>query len=111
LLISWLLSSSFWYFKKITHGGFEMDIIGAIIVGLIAGALAKAIMPGKDPGGLIVTILLGIVGGIIGTFIARGVFGAGDDQGLIMRIVFAIIGALILLFGYRLITGRNRTTV
>jgi uncharacterized membrane protein YeaQ/YmgE (transglycosylase-associated protein family) len=98
-------------FQQDYSGGGEMDIIGAIIVGLIAGALAKAIMPGKDPGGLIVTILLGIVGSIIGTFIARGLFGAGDEQGLIMRIVFAIIGALILLLGYRLIIGRNRSTV
>jgi uncharacterized membrane protein YeaQ/YmgE (transglycosylase-associated protein family) len=68
-------------------------------------------MPGKDPGGLIVTILLGIVGSIVGSFIAGALFGADEGQGFIMRLVFAVIGALILLAGYRLITGRNSTRV
>jgi uncharacterized membrane protein YeaQ/YmgE (transglycosylase-associated protein family) len=84
-----------------------MSIIAAIIIGLIVGALAKAIMPGKDPGGIIVTILIGIVGSIIGHFIAAAIYPAEAGPGFIMRLVLAVIGALILLGGYRLITGRS----
>lgn len=92
-----------------------LHLIGYIILGLIAGAIAKAIMPGRDPGGLIITILLGIVGSVIGGFIGRALFGYGStndaggvtEPGFLMSLVFAVIGALILLAGYRLVRGRS----
>jgi uncharacterized membrane protein YeaQ/YmgE (transglycosylase-associated protein family) len=92
-----------------------LHLIGYIILGLIAGAIAKAIMPGRDPGGLIVTILLGIVGSVIGGYIGRALFGYGSandaggisEPGFLMSLIFAVIGALILLAGYRLIRGRS----
>jgi uncharacterized membrane protein YeaQ/YmgE (transglycosylase-associated protein family) len=83
-------------------------IIGWIVFGLIAGIIAKAIMPGRDPGGAIVTILLGIVGSVVGGYIGRALFYHGDnDPGLIMSMVFAVIGAIILLAGYRLVRGQS----
>jgi len=77
-----------------------MGIIGMIIVGLIAGALAKLIMPGRDPGGIIVTILLGIAGSLVGGFL----FGGSDGR---VGIIGSIVGALVLLLIYRLIVGRR----
>ena len=89
------------------------SLIGWIILGLIAGVIAKAIMPGRDPGGVIVTILLGIAGAVIGGFIGRALLGYNrdgvGDPGFIMGLVLAVIGALILLAGYRLIRGRGTT--
>jgi len=80
-----------------------MGILAWIIFGLIAGALAKFIMPGDDPGGFIVTTIIGIVGAVIGGFIAVQL-GWGDVTGFDLRsFVIAIVGALILLFGYRLL--------
>lgn len=79
-----------------------MGIIGMIIIGLIAGAIAKLIMPGRDPGGIIVTILLGIAGSLIGGFL----FGGNDGR---VGIIGSIVGALILLGLYRLIIGRRST--
>lgn len=85
-------------------------IIGWIVFGLIAGIIAKAIMPGRDPGGAIVTILLGIAGSVIGGFIGRSLFYRADSEpGTIMSMVFAVIGAIILLAGYRMIKGRSAT--
>ena len=80
-----------------------MSIIGWIIFGLIVGVVAKLLMPGRDPGGMIVTILLGIVGVLIGGFIGRvlGWYGEGDPVGFIM----AVIGAIVVLFAYRKING------
>jgi uncharacterized membrane protein YeaQ/YmgE (transglycosylase-associated protein family) len=75
-----------------------------IIVGLIAGALAKLIMPGDDPGGIIVTIILGIVGAVIGGFLLSLV-GLGGGGGFISSIIAGIIGAVILLAIYRLFVG------
>jgi uncharacterized membrane protein YeaQ/YmgE (transglycosylase-associated protein family) len=83
-------------------------IISAIIVGGIAGALAKLIMPGDDPGGIIVTILLGIVGAFLGSFITVSLLGLGSG-GFIWSIIVATIGAIILLAIYRLIVGRRAT--
>ena len=82
-------------------------ILGAIIIGAIAGALAKLIMPGDDPGGIIVTILLGIAGAFIGSFITINLLDMGSG-GFIWSIIVATIGAIILLAIYRLIVG-NRT--
>ena len=82
-----------------------MGIISWIIIGLIAGALAKLIMPGDDPGGIIVTIIIGMVGSLLGGFLASLV-GLGGG-GLIWSIIVAIIGAIILLAIYRAIAGRR----
>ena len=81
-----------------------MSIIWMILIGLIAGALAKLIMPGRDPGGIIVTILLGIAGSLLGGFL----FGGSDGR---VGIIGSIVGALILLFLYRLVAGRRRSTL
>ena len=83
----------------------EYGILGWIIVGLIAGVLAKLIMPGKDPGGIFVTVLIGIVGGVIGGFLASQL---GIGGGNIVNILIATAGAILLLFLYRLVV-RNRT--
>ena len=83
------------------------SLIFWIIVGGIAGALAKLIMPGDDPGGFIVTILLGIAGAIVAGFLAS-LIGIGGG-GLIWSIIIATIGAIILLAIYRLIAS-NRAT-
>lgn len=86
-----------------------MSIIGWILFGLMVGVVAKLIMPGPDPGGMIVTILLGIVGAVLGGFIGRmlGWYGEGDPVGFIM----AVIGAIVVLFGYRKISGTSQVRV
>jgi uncharacterized membrane protein YeaQ/YmgE (transglycosylase-associated protein family) len=82
-----------------------MDIIAWILVGLIGGALAKLLMPGNDPGGIIVTILLGIAGAIVGGFLSVALgLGNGVDDFDIGTIVLSAIGAMLLLGGYRLVT-------
>ncbi len=82
-----------------------MGIFSWIIFGLIAGVLAKWIMPGKDPGGFIVTILIGIAGAVVGGYIGT-LLGFGDVTGFNFRSFFvAIGGALLLLFGYRKLKG------
>jgi uncharacterized membrane protein YeaQ/YmgE (transglycosylase-associated protein family) len=80
-----------------------------IIIGLIAGALAKFIMPGKDPGGIIITILLGIGGAVLAGFLGRqmGWYEPGEGAGLIG----AMLGAILILFLYRLFTKGRTTTV
>lgn len=88
--------------------GESMGIITWIIVGLIAGALGKLIMPGDDPGGIIVTILLGMVGAIVGGFIVQGLLGLGGG-GFIWSILVATLGAIILLAIYRMVVGQRRT--
>lgn len=82
-----------------------ISILGWIIFGLIVGALAKLIMPGRDPGGIIVTIVLGIAGALVGGFLGRAVgwYGPNDAAGFIM----ALIGAIILLVLYRLLVKRR----
>jgi uncharacterized membrane protein YeaQ/YmgE (transglycosylase-associated protein family) len=83
-----------------------MGILSWIIFGLIAGALAKWIMPGKDPGGCVVTILLGIGGAITGGFIAS-LLGLGTVSGFnLWSFLVAVGGALLLLFGYRQLKSR-----
>ena len=83
-----------------------MGILGWILFGLVIGALAKFVMPGNDPGGIIVTILLGIVGAILGGFLgqALGVYEQGEPAGFIG----AFLGAILVLFIYRAAKGRRR---
>ena len=85
-----------------------MNILAWIVVGLVGGLIAKALMPGDDPGGLIVTILLGIAGAIVGGFlsVALGI-GNGVDDFDIGTIILSIVGAMLLLFGYRMIAGNR----
>ena len=85
-----------------------MGILAWIILGLIAGAIAKAIMPGRDPGGFIVTALIGIVGAVIGGFLGNMIFGIGGVSGVDIRsILIAVVGALLLLWIYRMATRRS----
>jgi uncharacterized membrane protein YeaQ/YmgE (transglycosylase-associated protein family) len=85
-----------------------VGILGWIVVGLVVGALAKLIMPGKDPGGIIVTILIGIVGAILGGFIGKAIFGGGLGGFFDLRTwVLGLIGSLILLGIWRVIAGRR----
>jgi uncharacterized membrane protein YeaQ/YmgE (transglycosylase-associated protein family) len=82
-----------------------MGLLWTLIIGLIIGAVAKLLMPGKDPGGFIITILLGIAGSFIGTFLGRaiGLYREGNSAGFIM----SVLGAMILLFIYRIATKRR----
>jgi uncharacterized membrane protein YeaQ/YmgE (transglycosylase-associated protein family) len=85
-----------------------MGIIGWIVLGLIAGAIAKAIMPGKDPGGLFITLLLGVVGALLGGFLGSAIFGIGlENFWSIQTWLLAIVGALIVLGIYRVVVGRR----
>ncbi len=79
--------------------------IGWILFGLIVGALAKLLMPGRDPGGWIVTILLGIAGSFVGGFLAQALFSGNDSK---VGWVGSILGAMLLLFIYRMVVGRRR---
>ncbi|MFM2041703.1 MAG: hypothetical protein RLY86_279 [Pseudomonadota bacterium] len=85
-----------------------MGIIWTLIIGLVAGLIAKLIMPGRDPGGFIITTLLGIAGAFIATYLGQAVgwYRAGEGAGLIG----AVIGAIILLAIYRMMAGRSRHT-
>ena len=90
-----------------------MGWIAYIILGLLAGVIAKAIMPGRDPGGLIITTLLGIVGAVIGGWIGRAFLGRADstsDPNFFVSLALAVVGAIILLAVYRLIKGRSITS-
>jgi uncharacterized membrane protein YeaQ/YmgE (transglycosylase-associated protein family) len=80
-------------------------VIGWIIFGLIVGALAKLVMPGRDPGGIIVTMAIGIAGAVIGGWIGRlaGWYGPNDAAGFVM----SLLGAILLLWMYRLAVGRR----
>ena len=86
-----------------------MGIIAFIILGALAGVIAKAIMPGNDPGGFIVTTIIGIVGALLGGFLAAALFDAHplDEFFDISTWVTAVIGSIILLALYRVIANRN----
>jgi uncharacterized membrane protein YeaQ/YmgE (transglycosylase-associated protein family) len=90
-----------------------MGIIGWIVLGLIAGAIAKALLPGDDPGGIIVTIIIGIVGALLGGFLAQVLFDRDTVNEFfdVSTWLTAIIGAVILLVVYRLVAGRGRRRV
>jgi uncharacterized membrane protein YeaQ/YmgE (transglycosylase-associated protein family) len=84
-----------------------MEILATLIVGLIVGAIAKLLMPGKDPGGIIITMLLGVAGAFVAGFLGRALgWYNSTDSG--PGIIASIIGAVILLGLYRLVVGRRR---
>jgi uncharacterized membrane protein YeaQ/YmgE (transglycosylase-associated protein family) len=87
-----------------------MGFLWTLIIGLVVGAIAKLIMPGRDPGGIIVTMLIGVAGALLAGFLGRAL-GWYTDPGQGPGIIASIIGALVLLFLYRLFTGRRGTTV
>jgi uncharacterized membrane protein YeaQ/YmgE (transglycosylase-associated protein family) len=84
-----------------------MGLVATLVIGLIVGAIAKLIVPGRDPGGWIVTILLGIAGALVGTWVGRmlGMYQSGESAGWIA----SIVGAVLLLLLYRAIVGRKRS--
>jgi uncharacterized membrane protein YeaQ/YmgE (transglycosylase-associated protein family) len=84
-----------------------MHIIGWIVFGLIVGIVAKFLMPGRDPGGFVITALIGIAGAVVGGFMGRviGLYSDGDAVGFVM----AVIGSIILLAAYRFMIGRSAT--
>jgi uncharacterized membrane protein YeaQ/YmgE (transglycosylase-associated protein family) len=89
-----------------------MGILGWIVLGLLAGAIAKAILPGDDPGGIIVTMIIGIVGAILGGFLAQLIFDVDSLDTFFdwSTWLTAIVGAIILLLLYRVFVGRRRVT-
>lgn len=80
-------------------------ILGWIVFGLVVGIIAKLLMPGRDPGGIVITILLGIVGAVVGGFIGRalGLYGPDEPAGLIV----STLGAIVLLALYRMVVARR----
>jgi uncharacterized membrane protein YeaQ/YmgE (transglycosylase-associated protein family) len=84
-----------------------VGILSWILVGLVAGVLAKIAMPGPDPGGIILTIVIGIVGALIGGFVVNNILGGPDVTGFnLTSILVATLGSVILLAVYRLVTRR-----
>ena len=88
-----------------------MGIIAFLILGLLAGAIAKLLLPGSDPGGFIVTMLIGVVGALLGGFLASALFGAHplDDFFDMSTWITAIIGSIILLVIWRVVSGDRRS--
>jgi uncharacterized membrane protein YeaQ/YmgE (transglycosylase-associated protein family) len=85
-----------------------MGILGWVVIGLVVGALAKLIMPGKDPGGILVTLVLGVLGGLLGGFVSSRVFGIDTGTFFDLRTwVIALVGSLVLLGIYRIVIGRR----
>lgn len=85
-----------------------MGFVWTIIIGFIAGLIAKFLMPGRDPGGFIITTLLGIVGALVATWLGKAIgwYRAGEGAGLIG----AVVGAVIVLVIYRMVAGRSSVT-
>lgn len=88
-----------------------MGIIAWILIGLLAGAIAKLLLPGKDPGGIIITMLIGIAGGLLGGWLGKVIFGVDSIDGFfdLSTWIAAIVGSLILLVLYRLVSGDRRS--
>lgn len=83
------------------------NLLGQILFGLVVGIIAKFLMPGRDPGGFIITAIIGMVGALIGTMVGRALWGgAGYEAGWIA----SIVGAVLLLAGYRMVVGRQVTS-
>ncbi len=82
-----------------------MHFLWTILIGLVIGAVAKFLTPGRDPGGFLITVLIGIAGSIVATFIGRalGLYAEGDSAGFLM----SVVGAILLLFVYHMIAGRR----
>ena len=82
-----------------------MAVLGWIVFGLIVGIVAKLVMPGRDPGGIVITMLLGIIGAVVGGFIGRamGFYGPNQAAGFLM----SVVGAIVLLALYRLVARRG----
>ena len=89
-----------------------LTILGFLILGIIAGALARLLVPGRDPMGLIGTMLLGIVGSFVGGFLASLLLNRGSENGLLQpsNLIGSIVGAVIALLLYRMVAGRNKTS-
>jgi uncharacterized membrane protein YeaQ/YmgE (transglycosylase-associated protein family) len=87
-----------------------MGILWTLIIGLVVGAIAKFLMPGKDPGGFIVTMLIGVAGALVAGFLGRAL-GWYANPGEGPGIIASVIGALLLLLLYRMFVGRRGTTV
>ncbi|MGI8510383.1 MAG: GlsB/YeaQ/YmgE family stress response membrane protein [Gemmatimonadaceae bacterium] len=88
-----------------------MSIIAWAVIGLLAGAIAKAIMPGNDPGGIIVTMLIGIVGAFVGGWVGGMLTGSGLNGFSLWSLILAVVGSLLLLWIYRLSVRGRSTTV
>ena len=89
-----------------TGDGYGEFMIGALILGLVAGYIAKALVPGPDPGGFFVTILLGLAGSLIGFFLFTELLGIGDSQAFDLGgLIGAVIGTMLLLVGYKSLAG------
>ncbi|MFD9466547.1 GlsB/YeaQ/YmgE family stress response membrane protein [Streptomyces sp. NPDC060027] len=88
-----------------------MGIIAWILIGLLAGAIAKLLLPGKDPGGIIITMLIGIAGGLLGGWLGKVIFDVDSVDGFfeVSTWIAAIVGSLILLILYRALTGNRRS--
>lgn len=82
-----------------------LDLLYKALIGLVVGAVAKFVMPGRDPGGCVVTMIIGLVGGLLGSWLGRllGLYGPQDAAGFIM----SVVGAVILLLIYRMIIGKR----
>jgi uncharacterized membrane protein YeaQ/YmgE (transglycosylase-associated protein family) len=92
---------------RIDQEGRMFSLLWMCLIGLVAGAIAKFIMPGKDPGGILITMLLGIAGAVLAGYLGRalGLYGEGQSAGLIM----SVVGAIIILAIYRLVKRRGES--
>jgi len=82
-----------------------MGVLVTLLIGLIVGAVAQFLLPGKDPGGILLTILLGIAGSLVGTWLGRtlGFYGPGQTA----RFIASVVGAMLILLVYRVLRGRT----
>jgi uncharacterized membrane protein YeaQ/YmgE (transglycosylase-associated protein family) len=87
-----------------------MQFLWTLIIGLVVGAIAKLLMPGKDPGGFIITMLIGVAGALLAGFLGRAL-GWYNNPGEAPGLIASVIGAMILLLLYRVFAGRRGTTV
>jgi uncharacterized membrane protein YeaQ/YmgE (transglycosylase-associated protein family) len=87
-----------------------MHFLWTLIIGLVVGAIAKLLMPGKDPGGFIITMVIGVVGALLAGFLGRAL-GWYTDPGQAPGLIASVVGAMILLLVYRLFTGRRTNVV